>query len=86
MFNKEYVMKLTEELFLINKQKNWLKRFRKYENIAHKGNDYSQIDFCYIFRTSIKRLWKGTRIENIYVGVKEYEKMLWVVRKKQIII
>ena len=29
-------MKLTEELFLMNKQRNRLKRFRKYENIAYK--------------------------------------------------
>ena len=38
-------MKLTEELFLINKQKNRLKRFRKYENIAYKVNDYLEINF-----------------------------------------
>ena len=38
-------MKLTEELFLMNKQRNRLKRFRKYENIAYKENDYMEIDF-----------------------------------------
>ena len=47
-------MKLTEEFLLMNKQRNRLKRFRRYENIAHKENDYMEIDFGYIFRTSIK--------------------------------
>ena len=42
-------MKLTEELFLMNKQRNRLKRFRKYENISHKDNDFMEIDFGYIF-------------------------------------
>jgi len=42
-------MKLTEELFLMNKNRNRLKRFRKYENIAHKANNYMEIDFGYIF-------------------------------------
>ena len=69
-------MKLTEELFLINKQRNRLKRFRKYENITHKENDYLEIDFGYIFRTSTKPVWKGTRIETVEDGLKEYEEML----------
>ncbi len=69
-------MKLTEELFLMNKQRNRLKRFRKYENFVHKENDYMEIDFGYIFRTSTRPVWKGTRIETIEDGQKEYEKML----------
>jgi len=55
-------MKLTEELFLMNKQRNRLKRFRKYENIAYKENDYVEIDFEYIIRTSTKPVWKGSKI------------------------
>ena len=43
-------MKLTEELFLMNKQRYRLKRFRIYENITYKENDYMEIDFGYIFR------------------------------------
>ncbi len=69
-------MKLTEELFLINKQRNRLKRFRKYQHIAHKENDYMEIDFGYIFRTSTKPVWKGTRIESVEEGIKEYKRML----------
>ena len=69
-------MKLTEELFLINKQRNRLKRFRKYENIAHKENDYIEIDFGYIYRISTKPAWKGSKIESVEDGYKEYEKML----------
>ena len=69
-------MKLTEELFLMNKNRNRLKRFRKYENTIHKGNNYMEIDFGYIFRVSAKPVWKGTRIESIEDGLKEYEEML----------
>ena len=69
-------MKLTDELFLMNKQRTRLKRFRKYENIANKENDYMQIDFGYIFRSSTKPVWKGTRIESIEDGLKEYEELL----------
>ena len=69
-------MKLTEELFLMNKNRNRLKRFRTYENITNKGNSYMEIDFGYIFRVSTKPVWKGTRIESIKDGLKEYEEML----------
>ena len=69
-------MKLTEELFLMNKQRNRLKRFRKYENISHKENNYMEIDFGYIFRTSTNPAWKGSKIENVENGCKEYEGML----------
>ena len=69
-------MKLTEELFLINKQRNRLKRIRKYENIVYKENDYMEIDFGYIFRTLTQPAWKGTRIETIEEGLKEYKKLL----------
>ena len=69
-------MKLTEELFLMNKNRNRLKRFRKYENFVHKENDYLEIDFGYIFRNSTKPVWKGTRIESLEDGLKEYEDML----------
>ena len=75
-------MKLTEELFLINKQRNRLKRFRKYENIAYKNNNYIEIDFGYIFRNSTKPAWKGTRIESVEDGLKEYEEMLKIGWKK----
>ena len=69
-------MKLTEELFLMNKQKNRLKRFRKFENIAYKENDYMEIDFSYIFRPSTKPVWKESKIETVEDGYKEYEEML----------
>ena len=35
-----------------------------------------EIDFGYIFRTSTQPVWKGTRIETIEDGLKEYEKLL----------
>tara|TARA_Y100000589_G_scaffold304074_1_gene316943 strand:+ start:275 stop:505 length:231 start_codon:yes stop_codon:yes gene_type:complete len=69
-------MKLTQELFLMNKQRNRLKRFRKYENIIYKENDFIEIDFAYIFKNSTKQVWKGSKIENVEDGQKEYNEML----------
>ena len=69
-------MKKTEEFFPINKQRNRLKRFRKYENIAHKENDFMEIDFGYIYKTSTKPVWKGSKIETVEDGQKEYTTML----------
>ena len=69
-------MKLTEELYLMNKNRNRLKRFRKYENIEHKANNYIEIDFGCIYRVSTKPVWKGTRIESIEDGLKEYDELL----------
>jgi len=69
-------MKKTKEFFLINKKRNRLKRFRKYENIAHKENDFMEIDFGYIYKTSTKPVWKGSKIETVEDGQKEYTTML----------
>ena len=69
-------MKKTKEFFLINKKRNRLKRFRKYENIAHKENDFMEIDFGYIFKTSTKPVWKGSKIETVEDGQKEFTTML----------
>ena len=62
-------MKLTEELFLINKKRDRLKRFRKYENISYEKNDYVEIDFGYIFRTSTKRLGKEVRLKPLKMAI-----------------
>ena len=64
-------MKLTEELYLMSKNRNQLKRFRKYENVAHKENNYMEIDFSYIFRAPTKTVWKVTKIISIVDGLKE---------------
>ena len=35
-----------------------------------------EINFAYIFRTSTKPVWKGSKIETIENGYKEYAEML----------
>ena len=70
----------------MNKKRNRLKRFRKYENISYKENDYMEIDFGYSFRTSTKPAWKGSKIETIENGYIEYEELLKEGWKKQIYI
>ncbi len=57
----------------MTKQRNRLKRFRKFENIEHNENDYMEIYFGYNFRNSTKPDWKDTRIESVENGLKEYQ-------------
>ena len=45
-----------------------------------------EIDFGYIFRTSTKPAWKGSKIETIENGYIEYEELLKEGWKKQIYI
>ena len=52
-------MNLTEELLLMNKNRNRLKRFRKYENTLHKENNFMEIDFGYIFRVTKSQFGKA---------------------------
>ena len=35
-----------------------------------------EIDFGYIFRNSAKPAWKGSKIETVEAGYKEYEEMI----------
>ena len=67
-------MKLTEELFLINKQRNRLKRFRKYENISHKDDNYIEIDFGYIFRISTNPVWKRPKYKQFKIETKNIKR------------
>ena len=75
-------MKLTKELFLINYDRNRFKRFLKYENNISKKNNSMKIDFGYFFSISTKPVWKGTQIESIEDGLKEYEEIFKEVWEK----
>ena len=50
--------------------------------ISHKKNDYMEIDFGYVFKTSIKPVWKGSKIETVEDGYKEYQELLKLGWKK----
>ena len=69
-------MKKTEEYFLINKKRNRVKRFRKFENISHKENDFIEIEYGCVYKSSNKPVYKGSRIESLEDARKEYEKLL----------
>ena len=43
-------MKKTEEYFLINKQRNRVKRFRKFENINNQENDFKEIEYGCVYK------------------------------------
>ena len=69
-------MKKTEEIFLINKERNRVKRFRKFENISNIENDFIEIEYGCVYKNSIKPVYKGSRIESIEDARKEYKKLL----------
>ena len=69
-------MKKTEEYYLINKKRNRVKRFRKFENISQKENDFIEIEYGCVFRSSSKPVYKGSRIESVKDARKEYQKLL----------
>lgn len=69
-------MKRTEEFILINKQSNRVKRFKKFENINHKENDFIEITYGCVYKSSSKPFYKGSRIESVEDARKEYEKLL----------
>ena len=67
-------MKLTEELFLMNKQKNRFKRFCKFENIAHKEYDCMEIDFCYVLELQQSQSGKEARLKQLKMAIKNMKK------------
>ena len=69
-------MKKTEEYFLINKQRTRVKRFRKFENICNQENDFIEIEYGCVYKSSSKPVYKGSRIESIENARKEYEELL----------
>ena len=42
-----------------------MKRFRNFENISHKENDFIQIEYGSVYKSSSKTVYKGSRIESI---------------------
>ena len=69
-------MKKTKEFFLINKQRNRIKRFRRFENISEKENNFIEIEYGCVYKSSSKPVYKGSRIESIEDARKEYKQLL----------
>ena len=69
-------MKKSEEFFLINKQRNRIKRFRKFENISEKENNFIEIEYGCVYKSSSKPVYKGSRIESLEDARKEYKQLL----------
>ena len=69
-------MEKTEEFFLINKKRNRVKRFRKFENISNQENDFIEIEYGCVYKSSSKPIYKGSRIESVEDARKEYKKLL----------
>ena len=67
-------MNKNEGIFLFNKQRTHVKRFRKFENISNKENDFIYIDYCCVCKSSTKPIDKGSRIESLKDTTDEYKK------------
>ncbi len=68
-------MNKNEEFFLINKQKTRVKRFRKFENISNKESYFIEINYCCVYKSSTKPVYKVNRIESLEDVRKEYKKL-----------
>ena len=55
-------MKRTEEFFLINKQRTRVKRFKKFENFSYKENDFIEIEYGCVYKSTTIPIYKGGRI------------------------
>ena len=58
-------MEQTEEFYLINKYRNRVKRFRKFEKILHKENDFIEIEYGCTYKSSSKTVYKWSIIESV---------------------
>jgi len=60
----------------MNKQRNRLKIFRKYKDIACNKNEYIEIDFVIFLELQSSQIGKAETLETIEDDVQEYEDML----------
>ena len=75
-------MNKNEGFFLINKRRTHVKRFRKFENISKEENDFIQIEYGSVYKSSTKPVYKGSRIESLKDATNEDKKLLEEVWKK----
>ncbi len=67
-------MNKNEGFFLINKKRTHVKRFRKFENISKEENDFIQIEYGSVYKSSTKPVYKGSRIESLKDATNEDKK------------
>ena len=53
-----------------------MKIFPNFENISYKENDFIEIEYGCIYKSSSNPIYKGSRIESIEDARKEYKKLL----------
>tara|TARA_B100000900_G_scaffold256060_1_gene218184 strand:+ start:489 stop:692 length:204 start_codon:yes stop_codon:yes gene_type:complete len=53
-----------------------VKRFRKFENISHKENDFIEFEYVVFYKSFSKTVYKGSRIKSIEDARKENKKPL----------
>ena len=68
--------KKTEEYFLINKQRNRVKSFRKFKDINNKQNDFIEIEYSCVYKSSSKTVYKWSWIETLEDARKGYKTLL----------
>ncbi len=67
-----------EEFCLINKDRNRIKVFKKFEDISKISTSINAIEISYgcVFKRSSKPVMKGSRIESIEDARREYKQLL----------
>ncbi len=67
-----------EEFTLINKQRNRIKVFKKFDDISKPSSNINAIEISYwcVYKRSSKPVIKGSRVESIEDARREYKKLL----------
>ena len=65
-----------EEFYLINKRKDRVKRFKKFESNIPQTKELMEIEYGCVYKRLRKPVMKGSRIETLEDARKEYKKLL----------
>ena len=65
-----------EQFTLINKQRNRIKIFKKFESTLPQAEEVMEIEYAFDSKRSSKPVMKGSRVETIEQARKEYKNLL----------
>ena len=65
-----------EQFTLINKQRNRIKIFKKFNNALPQAEEIMEIEYACVYKRSSKPVIKGSRIETLEKAREEYKKLL----------
>ena len=65
-----------EQFTLINKQRNRIKIFKKFNSVLSQAGELMEIEYACVFKRSSKLFIKGSRIETLEKAREEFKELL----------